>query len=72
MRSMRRIDDEQAFHERLLRDLDFLEELYAKLASGNAIVDPDEREGIQTSIADFRLYLAVTEGKEWSRAPSRD
>jgi hypothetical protein len=31
------------------------------VAAGEAVVAPTDRENIQSSIADFRLYLALTE-----------
>jgi len=51
----------QTLRKQLRQHLEFLERFEAKLAAGEAVVAPTDRQSIQSSIADFRLYLALTE-----------
>lgn len=71
---MERMDDDeafQAFRDQLREHLKFLEQFEAKLASGEAVVAPADRESIQTSIAEFRLYLELTEDEDKGPAIER-
>jgi len=53
----------QTLRKQLRQHLEFLERFEAKLAAGEAVVAPTDRQSIQSSIADFRLYLALTENE---------
>lgn len=53
----------QTLRKQLREHLEFLERFEAKLAAGEALVAPSDRQNIQSSIADFRLYLALTDSQ---------
>jgi hypothetical protein len=53
----------QTLRMQLREHLEFLERFEAKLAAGEAAVAPADRQSIQSSIADFRLYLALTDSQ---------
>ena len=54
------------------KHLEFLERFEATVAAGEAVVAPTDRENIQSSIADFRLYLALTESDVDEQGPSSE
>ena len=60
----------QTLRKQLREHLEFLERFEAKLVAGEAVVAPTDRQSIQSSIADFRLYLALTESDEDEQGPS--
>ena len=60
----------QTLRMQLREHLEFLERFEAKLAAGEAAVAPADRQSIQSSIADFRLYLALTESDDDEQGPS--
>jgi hypothetical protein len=53
----------QTLRKQLREHLEFLERFETKLVAGDAVVAPTDRQSIQSSIADFRLYLALTENE---------
>jgi hypothetical protein len=61
--------DDAAFQTFRTQLREHLEILQAKLAATDALVAPSDRQSIQTSIADFRLYLALTENQSDRAGP---
>jgi hypothetical protein len=62
----------QTLRRQLGKHLEFLERFEATVAAGEAVVAPTDRENIQSSIADFRLYLALTESDVDEQGPSSE